>query len=116
VILRLLAPTEGWTTAVAVETLAMILNSLLVFLPGRIGSAEGVRVGVFVLLGLPAAQGAAYGLVRRGRELIWILPGSALLLSRYGGRLGRLGLPEAPSPTALQEGDSTLPKFSADRG
>lgn len=116
VILRLLAPTEGWATAVAVETLAMILNSLLVFVPGRIGSAEGVRVAVFVLLGLPAAQGAAYGLVRRGRELIWIIPGLVLLLRKYGGRLGQLGLSEAPNPTSLQERDPTIPKFSADRG
>ena len=116
VILRLLAPTEGWATAVAVETLAMILNSLLVFVPGRIGSAEGVRVAVFVLLGLPAAQGAAYGLVRRGRELIWIIPGLVLLLRNYGGRLGRLGPSEAPGPTSLQERDSTIPKYSADRG
>ncbi len=116
VILRLLSPTAGWETAVAVETLAMILNSLLVFVPGRIGIAEGVRVGVFVLLGLPAAQGVAYGLVRRGRELIWIVPGLVVLLKRYGGRLGRLGLSEVPSGTSLQERDSTIPKFSADRG
>jgi glycosyltransferase 2 family protein len=96
-VLRLLAPTEGWTTAVAVETLAMILNSLLVFVPGRVGTAEGVRVGVFMVLGLPAAQGAAYGLVRRGRELIWITPGLVVLLKRYGARLSRLGLSDSPS-------------------
>jgi uncharacterized protein (TIRG00374 family) len=96
-ILRLLAPTAGWMTAVAVETLAMILNSLLVFVPGRVGTAEGVRVGVFMLLGLPAAQGVAYGLVRRGRELIWITPGLVILLKRYAGRLGRLGLSDSPS-------------------
>lgn len=115
-ILRLLSPTAGWTTAVAVETLALILNSLLMFVPGRVGSAEGVRVGVFVLLGLPAAQGMAYGLVRRGRELIWIVPGLVVLLKKYGGRLGRLGFPEAPNVTSLQERDSTIPKFSTDRG
>jgi len=96
-VLRLLAPTEGWTTAVAVETLAMILNSLLVFVPGRVGTAEGVRVGVFMVLGLPAAQGVAYGLVRRGRELIWITPGLVVLLKRYGARLSRLGLSDSSS-------------------
>lgn len=96
-VLRLLAPTEGWTTAVAIETLAMILNSLLVFVPGRVGTAEGVRVGVFMVLGLPAAQGVAYGLVRRGRELIWIVPGLVVLMKRYGARLRRLGLSDSPS-------------------
>lgn len=97
VILRLLSPGAGWMTAVAVETVAMILNSLLVFVPGRVGTAEGVRVGVFILLGLPAAQGVAYGIVRRGRELIWIIPGFVVLLKRYAGRLGGLGLPDSPS-------------------
>lgn len=96
-VLRLLAPTEGWTTAVAVETLAVILNSLLVFVPGRVGTAEGVRVGVFMVLGLPAAQGVAYGLVRRGRELIWVVPGLVVLVKRYGARLSRLGLSDSPS-------------------
>lgn len=101
VVLRLLSPTQGWMTAVAVETLAMTLNSLLVFIPGRMGSAEGVRVGVFMLLGLPAAQGIAYGIVRRGRELIWILPGLLVLLKRRAERLGRPGLANAPSEKTL---------------
>jgi uncharacterized protein (TIRG00374 family) len=62
-VLRLIAPRSGWAAALAVEALAMTLNSLLLFIPARIGSAEGVRVGVFLLIGLTAAQGAAYGLV-----------------------------------------------------
>ncbi|MFQ5656959.1 MAG: lysylphosphatidylglycerol synthase transmembrane domain-containing protein [Candidatus Methylomirabilales bacterium] len=115
-ILRLLSPTAGWTTAVAVETLALILNSLLLFPPGRIGSAEGVRVGVFVLLGLPAAQGVAYGLVRRGRELVWTLPGVVVLLKQYGARLGRPRLSERPGARLLHEGESPAPKITADHG
>ena len=31
----------------AIESLAMVLNSILLFIPAAIGSAEGVRVGVF---------------------------------------------------------------------
>jgi hypothetical protein len=61
--------------------LAMALNTMLLWVPARAGSAEGVRVVVFVLLGLPAAQGAAYSLARRARELAWILPGAFYLLS-----------------------------------
>ncbi|MEP7132638.1 MAG: 4-hydroxy-3-methylbut-2-enyl diphosphate reductase [Acidobacteriota bacterium] len=79
ILLRLLAPGAGWAAAIAVETLAMTLNNLFLFIPGRVGSAEGVRVGVFLLLGLPAAPGAAYGLLRRAREIAWTLPGLALL-------------------------------------
>ncbi len=78
-ILRFLAPTSGWGTAFAVESLAMALNNMLLFIPGRVGSAEGVRAAVFVVLGMPAAQGLAYGLVRRGREIAWTLPGFAVL-------------------------------------
>ncbi len=100
-LLRLLSPTAGWTTAVAVETLAMTVNSLLVFIPGRVGSAEGARVGVCLLLGLPAAQGVAYGLARRGRELIWIVPGLLILLKRHAGRLGSPALSPSPSENTL---------------
>ncbi len=93
-VLRLIAPGSGWAAAFAVEALAMTLNNLLLFIPARIGSAEGVRVGVFVLIGLTAAQGAAYGLVRRGRELAWVIPG-LLVIARHhalgGGDSGATG-------------------------
>jgi uncharacterized protein (TIRG00374 family) len=83
VLLRLLAPGEGWRTAVAIESLAMTLNNVMIFIPGRLGIAEGVRVGVFLLLGMSAAQGAAYGLARRARELLWLLPGLVVLLKHH---------------------------------
>jgi hypothetical protein len=42
-----------------------------------------VRVGVFLLLGLSAAQGAAYGVARRARELLWLIPGLVVLLKHH---------------------------------
>jgi uncharacterized membrane protein YbhN (UPF0104 family) len=57
----------------------MLLNNMFLFVPGRAGTAEGVRTGVFVLLGLPASTGVAYGLVRRAREILWVLPGLAFV-------------------------------------
>jgi uncharacterized protein (TIRG00374 family) len=89
VILRLLSPGHDWSTAVAIESLAMVLNNILLFVPGRIGSAEGVRIGVYALVGLSAAQGAAYALVRRGRELLWLVPGFVVLLKRHVLGFGR---------------------------
>lgn len=77
-VLRMLAPGHGWETAFAVESLAMLLNNMFLFVPARAGTAEGVRTGVFVLLGMPASTGVAYGLVRRTRELLWVLPGLVL--------------------------------------
>ena len=87
-ILRLLTPTGGWLMALSIESLSMALNNLFFFIPGKVGSAEGVRVGVCLAFGISASQGVALGLVRRGRELVWLLPGLLLLLMRQAGRLG----------------------------
>ncbi|MDE2484139.1 MAG: flippase-like domain-containing protein [candidate division NC10 bacterium] len=107
-VLRWLSAKPSLGTAVAVESLALALNSLIFFIPGRVGSAEAVRVLVFSVLGLPAAEGVAYSIVRRGREVVWAILGLLILLAmktRMGGAPKRLlvpvqeraGLP-APSP------------------
>ena len=82
-ILRWIFPSAGWGAALAVESLAMALNNMLLFIPGRVGSAEGVRAAVFLFIGLPAAPGVAYALVRRGRELAWTLPGLLVLVQGH---------------------------------
>lgn len=92
IVLRLLSPGHGFATAFAIEALAMIFNSMLLFIPARIGSAEGVRVGVYALVGLTAAQGAAWALVRRARELLWLVPGIIVLLKHHLIDVGRLRL------------------------
>ena len=99
--MQILAPTVGWATVVAIEVLSRALNHMFVFVPGRVGAAEGVRVGVFMVLGLPASQGLAAGLVRRGRELVWVLPGLAVLLLRQAGRVGQAPLSPSTSKKAL---------------
>jgi hypothetical protein len=90
IVLHLLSPGSGFAAAFAVESLAMILNSVLLFIPAKIGSAEGVRVVVATLVGLSAAQGAAYALVRRARELLWLAPGAVILLKRHVLDVGHL--------------------------
>lgn len=84
-VLRIFSPAEGWRTAVAIETMVMAFNMLFVFVPARLGIAEGVRAGVFILVGLPAAEGVAYGVIRRARELAWLLPGLVVLWKRHLG-------------------------------
>ena len=103
-VLQWLSAEPSLATAVAVETLAMALNSLIFFIPGRVGSAETVRVAVFSALGLPAAQGAVYSIVRRGREVVWAMPGLFILLSMKAG-LGRL-----PSPHYSRMGLTLSPE------
>ncbi len=96
IILRLMAPGRGWATAIAAESLAMLLNNMFLFVPGRAGTAESVRTGVFVLLGLPASTGVAYGLVRRARELLWVVPGLVFLAHRPIAKAGLV--PVVPDP------------------
>jgi uncharacterized protein (TIRG00374 family) len=80
IVLALLTGRGDFRAALTIESLAMVMNNFLSWMPGRVGTAEGVRVGLFLLLGLPAAQGAAYALIRRGRELLWTIPGGLVLL------------------------------------
>jgi hypothetical protein len=89
ILVRLLVPGASLAQAVAVEVLSMIGNSVLLFVPGRLGSAEGIRAGVFLLLGFPAAPGFAYALVRRARELVWLGAGLAVLARRHLSPFGR---------------------------
>ena len=84
-VLQWLSANPGLGTAVAVESLAMVLNSIICFIPGRVGSAETVRVAVFSVLGLPIAQGAVYSIIRRGREVVWAIPGLLILLAMKAG-------------------------------
>jgi uncharacterized protein (TIRG00374 family) len=81
-LLHWLAPEAGWLHALAIESLAMTLNNLFLFVPAKIGSAEGVRVAVFLLVGLPAAAGAAYSILKRGREIAWMVPGLVVMFRR----------------------------------
>jgi uncharacterized protein (TIRG00374 family) len=91
IVLRLLAPSSGWPSYLVLESLTMVLNNAVLFVPGKLGGAEGIRTGVAVLIGLSAAQGAAFSLIRRTRELLWVLPGWVLLI-RERLRTGERGL------------------------
>ena len=75
----------------------MILNSILLFIPARIGSAEGVRMAVAAVVGLTPGQGAAYALVRRAREIVWLLPGFVILLKHHLVDVAHLRLQALPA-------------------
>jgi Lysylphosphatidylglycerol synthase TM region len=90
VVLRLLAPSSGWSSYLVLGILPMVLSNAVLFVPGKLGGAEAIRTGVAVLIGLSAAQGAAVSLIRRTRELLWVLPGWVLLVREHlrGGERG----------------------------
>ncbi len=60
-----------WHTALAVETGSVLLDGLLFFVPGKVGTQEGGKVLLFTLLGLSPARGLTVGVVRRIRELTY---------------------------------------------
>jgi hypothetical protein len=68
-------------------------------IPGSLGALEGGNVALFAALGLPGAAGLAYSLVRRLREIAWVLAGFAAL-SLLSARLAPAGEPGAGSPAS----------------
>ena len=67
--------------ALAIEVLSVVIDAVLFFVPAKIGTQEGGKVLIFVLLGLDPAKGLALGMLRRIRELTWALIG-VLILAR----------------------------------
>ncbi len=68
-------------TAITVETLSIFIDLVLFFIPAKLGTQEGGKILIFLSLGLPAAAGLSFGLVRRVRELTWAGVGLACLSS-----------------------------------
>lgn len=66
---------EAWMVAVAVGA----LDQMFFFVPGRVGTLEGVRFTVLSLLGVAHIYGFAFGLIARLEHLVW----SGLGLAAY---------------------------------
>lgn len=61
----------GVGAAFMIEALSTAVDSLLFMVPAKIGTQEGGKAVVFAALGLSAASGLAFGVVRHIRELAW---------------------------------------------
>ena len=70
-ICRFIGLPVGAGTALTIEALSTAVDGLLFMVPAKIGTQEGGKAAVFVALGLPAASGLAFGIVRHLRELAW---------------------------------------------
>lgn len=73
--------------AIAIEGCAAFIKGVTLFVPGSIGFQEAGFVLLYRLFGLAAESGAAFGLVRRGRELLF--GGIGLLGLMYEGARAR---------------------------
>jgi hypothetical protein len=65
-------------TALSVEVLSVLVDSIFIMVPAKIGTQEAGKTAIFAGLGLSASKGLAFGLVRHVRELAWAAGGFAL--------------------------------------
>jgi hypothetical protein len=65
-------------TALSVEVLSVLVDSIFIMVPAKIGTQEAGKTAIFAGLGLSAGKGLAFGLVRHIRELAWAAFGFAL--------------------------------------
>ena len=73
--LTLLHQPVTWTTPVLVEALGLLVERVTFLIPGKLVSQEGGKALILSALGYPAAIGFAIGLLRRIKELTWVLMG-----------------------------------------
>lgn len=65
-------------TAILIEVMSCIIDGILFMVPAKMGTQEAGKTAIFVLLGLPAQSGLAFGIVRHIRELSWASMGLAI--------------------------------------
>jgi len=69
----------AWSEAVAIEAFIGVAKALGMFVPGALGVQESGVALLFQLFGLSPAMGAAYALIRRGREVVFAVAGGFIL-------------------------------------
>jgi uncharacterized membrane protein YbhN (UPF0104 family) len=68
-----------WSQALAFEAFISVVKALGIFAPAALGVQESGVIFLFYLFGLPPALGVPYAIIRRARELTFVLLGGALL-------------------------------------
>ena len=81
VISHLLGMPLDWSQALAVEAFTGVAKGVGIFAPGSLGVQESGIALLFRVMGLPDALGISYAIVRRAREVLFVLIGGAFLLS-----------------------------------
>jgi len=62
-------------TALAIDALATVIKGGTSFIPGSVGAQEGGNILLLVTFGFSELTGTLFALVRRFRELVWIVLG-----------------------------------------
>jgi putative membrane protein len=79
VVCHLLGLPLSVTEAIAIESFISVAKALGVFVPGALGVQESGVVLLFQVFGLPSPVGVAYAIIRRGRDLVYVIVGGILL-------------------------------------
>jgi uncharacterized protein (TIRG00374 family) len=79
IILRVLGAPLDFGVVIGVEVTINLARQLLVFLPGGLGAQELGNAAFFGALGVELETAAAFALLKRGKELVWIVLGLGLL-------------------------------------
>lgn len=83
-------------TAIVIQALVLGVNVATFFIPGSLGAQEGGNLLIFAGLGMTGEVAIAYSLLRRARQVAWILIGLAVLT--------RFGWKEIKAPPELEPG------------
>ena len=70
-----------WTEAIAIEAFIGVAKGVGFFVPGALGVQESGVMLLFSIFGLPTPIALVYAVIRRGRDLFFVLVGGALLYS-----------------------------------
>lgn len=78
-ILYFLGADIGWLTSFAIAAIAVLIKGSVSFVPGGLGAQEGGYLFLLVALGYGEVTGITFALIRRIREILWILIGLVFL-------------------------------------
>ncbi|HYL82304.1 MAG TPA: lysylphosphatidylglycerol synthase transmembrane domain-containing protein, partial [Candidatus Acidoferrum sp.] len=81
-ILWMLGSPVGFLTALSIDALSSVAKLSAIIVPGSLGIQESGQILIFLGFGLGAPAALTFGLLRRGRELLWVGLG-LIVLTRY---------------------------------
>lgn len=101
ILLLLLHEPVTWEIALLVEVFGQLIERATFMIPAKLVSQEGGKALVMVMLGYPADVGFAVGLLRRFKEMLWVLFG-LLSLTLHRLVVERADREMSGSPRALE--------------
>jgi glycosyltransferase 2 family protein len=80
ILLKLLHQAATFQIALLVEAVGLLIERATFLIPAKLVSQEGGKALILALLGYPPGVGFAVGLLRRAKEMVWVLFGLVCLM------------------------------------